>query len=367
VAEALGDQGMSLRQRLPERVLGRSGIVVSDVGFGCWALGGPDSNLDLDMGWGDADDEVSREALRTAFDLGVTHFDTADVYGHGRSERVLGTLLKMIPRDRVIVGTKVGYFSGTAPHPFDPLHMRHQLEMSLANLGTSYIDIYYLHNLDFGPDDRYLDAAIVQMKRFKDQGRVRAIGMRGPHRHALERAGRMDRRGDKTVRFFQVASVVQPEVIQVRYNMLTPEVAGGQDVFSWASERRIGVVINKPLAQGLLTGKYDPISPPSFPRGDHRRRKRWFRADALAAVQSRLALLRQRFGIETSSLVSIAIEYCLRKSESCCVLTGIRTPAQAAMNLRTSRRTLTEQDIAFIIATFGNIDADMGEYFEHAD
>src|SRR5205807_3620708 len=127
------------------RLLGKSGLRVSEVGTGCWAIGGPDWNLEMEMGWSGTNDEQSLAGLRRAFELGANHFDTADVYGHGHSERLIGKFLRGVSRDEVVIGTKVGYFRGCAAHAFHPLHMRHQLEMSLNNLGTEHIDIYYLH------------------------------------------------------------------------------------------------------------------------------------------------------------------------------------------------------------------------------
>lgn len=107
-------------------VLGKSGLAVSEIGIGCWAIGGPDWNLNMAMGWGGTDDEQSLAGLHKGYELGANHYDIADVYGHGHSERLIGKLLKDVPRDRIVVGTKVGYFHGCAPHAYHPLHMRHQ-------------------------------------------------------------------------------------------------------------------------------------------------------------------------------------------------------------------------------------------------
>ena len=152
------------------RTLGRSDLTVSAIGIGGWAIGGPDTNLNMDMGWGGTDDDQSLEGLIKAFELGANHFDTADVYGHGHSERLIGRFLKQVPRYTVVIGTKVGYFRGCAPNAYHPLHIRHQLEMSLSNLGTDYIDIYYFHNFHFGIHDEYLLAAIEMMNRLQRRG-----------------------------------------------------------------------------------------------------------------------------------------------------------------------------------------------------
>ena len=187
---------------VPRRVLGRSGIEVSAVGMGCWPIGGPDHNLGMPMGWAPVDEATAVAGLQRAFQLGANLFDTADVYGHGRSERLLGRLVAQVPRNAIVLTSKVGYFAGTAPHGYHPRHLCNQLEQSLDNLGVEHLDMYFLHHLDFGPDDRYLDGAVEVMRGFKADGLITAIGMRGPHRFALDRlTTEPELRGDKVARF----------------------------------------------------------------------------------------------------------------------------------------------------------------------
>ncbi|KWX02283.1 Aldo/keto reductase [Carbonactinospora thermoautotrophica] len=237
---------------LPPRRLGESGIEVFPLGMGCWAIGGPDTNLGLPMGWGTADDDASLRGLVRAFELGANLFDTADVYGHGRSERLLGRLLREVPRERVVVTSKVGYFAGTAPNAYSPLHMRHQLEQTLENLGTDYLDVYFLHNFHFGPGDEYLMPAVEQMRRFQTEGLVRAVGMRGPHRFAVERLTvAKGERADKYARFRRVFEVVRPQVLAVRYNALTPDTPqGGEDIFAFAARHGAGRVDQQAIGAG---------------------------------------------------------------------------------------------------------------------
>ena len=172
--------------RYPQRTLA-GGISVYPVGTGCWAIGGPDCNLGLPMGWSTADDTAALQGLETAWQSGANLFDTADIYGHGHSERLLGHLVSQVPREALVLSSKTGYFSGTAAHPYLPSAMRRQLETTLENLQTSCLDIYFLHNAEFGTDDQYLDGAVEQMRAFQEQGLIRAIGMRGPHRFATDR------------------------------------------------------------------------------------------------------------------------------------------------------------------------------------
>lgn len=349
---------------IPLRSLGRSKIGISEIGIGGWAIGGPDWNLGIEMGWGPTDPRDARRGLEAAVELGANHFDTADVYGHGASERVLGEALSAHARDRLVIASKLGYFAGTAASAYDPVHMRHQLETSLRNLRTTYLDIYYLHNFNFGPDDRYLDDAIETMHRFKAQGLVRAIGMRGPHRYAPERLrGRRDG-PDKYQRFLDVAARLKPDVVQVRYNMLSPHLdTKERDIFAWTAARDIGVVINKPLAQGLLLDKYDPQTPPSFAAGDHRNKKSWFKADGLRLLRQRLAPIRERFGGDTRDLVRVALQYCLARAPHAVVLAGFRNEQQVRMNLAAAGRPLSDADLQFIRSTMAGITSEIGDYF----
>src|SRR5579859_557127 len=282
---------------LAQRTLTR-GLRVHPVGIGCWAIGGPDSNLGLPMGWSTADQATSIRGLEAAHELGANLFDTADVYGHGQSERLLGNLVGTVSRDSLVISSKVGYFAGTAAHPYLPSAMRRQLETTLENLRTDHLDIYFLHNSSFGDNDQYLDGAIEQMRAFRQQGLIKAVGMRGPHRFATDRlAVPRQQREDKYARFRDLFTRVRPDYLAVRFNPLTPPPPPGHgDIFAFAAEHGASVLINKPLAQGLLTGKYDPAQPPRFGPGDHRLRKAWFTPQALRIIDDGLAPIRDRFG-----------------------------------------------------------------------
>jgi aryl-alcohol dehydrogenase-like predicted oxidoreductase len=357
---------MTMRQQtLEHRQLGSSGPEVSALGVGCWAIGGPAVNLGLPMGWSTADDDASLRGLARAFELGATLFDTADVYGLGHSERLLGRFLQQVPREQVVVCSKVGYFRGTAANAYQPLHLRHQLEQTLENLGTDYLDVYFLHNFDFGTGDAYLPAAIEQVRGFQAAGLVRAVGMRGPHRLATERLTTPKAaRVDKHARFREVFALVRPEVLAVRFNLLTPD--DPDDIFAFAARHGTGVLINKPLAQGLLTGKYDPARRPIFGPGDHRLRKRWFTRQGLGLVHEGLVPLRQRFGERPQDLVRVALRYCLQRAEGAAVLVGFTTPEQVEMNLTCLDAPLTDDELTFVAAAMGELRARLdaaGEVF----
>jgi aryl-alcohol dehydrogenase-like predicted oxidoreductase len=346
------------------RILGKSGLRVSEIGIGGWAIGGIDWNLNMEMGWDNTDDNLSLAGLQRAFELGANHFDTADVYGHGHSECIIGRFLQEVPRHALVVSTKVGYFKGCAPNAYHPIHMRHQLEMSLNNLKTDYIDIYYFHNFHFGENQEYLDGAIESMRRFQQEGKIRFIGLRGPHNYAPLRHTTSVHSEKKYEPFLETASRVQPAVIQVRYNMLSPTFDKQEtDIFSWAEAHQVGIVINKPLGQGLLLDKYDPNDPPKFKPGDHRRQKRWFSPEGLRILHRRLMPLKERFGSTTEDLVRVAIQYCLARSSNACVLTGFKNPKQVEMNLSATGHYLTEEDVCFIRSAMMGINEELGNFF----
>jgi aryl-alcohol dehydrogenase-like predicted oxidoreductase len=235
--------------------------------------------------------------------------------------------------------------------------MRRKLNTTLENLQTDHLDIYFLHNSEFGPDDRYLDGAITQMRAFQDQGLIKAIGMRGPHRFATDRLTvQKQQREDKYARFRHLFNCIRPGYLAVRFNALTPPPPPGQDdIFAFAAGHGASVLINKPLAQGLLTGKYDPGQPPGFGPGDHRLRKAWFTSQALHIIHDGLQPLRDRFGPDPADLAPVMIGYCLHRSASAAVLAGFTTPGQVAQNLTSPARQLTSDDLDFIREAAGRI------------
>lgn len=322
------------RTRIPTRQLGATGIAVPAIGIGCWAIGGPDDNLGMPMGWSTGGDEArSLAGLETAWQKGARLYDTADVYGHSRSERLLGRLVVQVPRHEIVLASKVGYFAGTAEHGFEPRHMRRQLDQSLDNLRTDHLDIYAFHHPDFGANDRWLHPALEAMRAFRDEGLIKAIGMRGPHRFALDRLTTPpDHRGDKIARFRAIFDIIQPDILVIRDNLLTPSHRS-DGVFSFADEHNVGILISKPLGQGLLTGTYRADIQRAFEAGDHRLRKRWFQPDAIEIINAGLDRVRAIVGPHTEDLIRVALWGCLDRSPNAVTLVGFTTPDQVAMNL----------------------------------
>ncbi|TLP63891.1 aldo/keto reductase [Microbispora triticiradicis] len=333
---------------LPSRILAGLNRPVSAIGAGCWTIGGPAVNGRVPIGWDGVDAEHSYAGLLRAHELGVTLFDTADVYGMGRSERLVGRLLRQTNRHDLIISSKVGYFAGTAEHPYHPGQIRRQLETTLTNLGTDHLELYFFHSDDFGPGDRYLDDALAQMRHFQRQGLITAIGMRAPHAFAVQWA-----HGPSTClsaqRFLTLFERIRPQVLTARYNLLSPPYAPGEtDIFDFARRHNVGVIIKQALAQGLLTGRHLPTLPRSFSDHDHRSTDPAFHPTAIAVVHHALNQIAKHFGGQPADLVRLALRYALHRDSDSPVLVGFRDSTQITMNLTCLGEPLTIQEIALL-------------------
>lgn len=224
------------------RPLGRSGIKASAIGMGCWAIGGPFTLDGRPDGWGDVDDAQSTRAIELALDLGGTLFDTADAYGTGHSETVLGYALKRRRADAVIA-TKFGYtYDETAKAllatDVSPAYIDWACAQSLRRLGTDYIDLYQIHVGDL-PNDA-ADAAGEALERLVEQGRIRAWGWSTDD---AQKAARM-------VKFPHFAAI-QQELSVFR---------DGPDMLDLSARENLASLNRSPLAMGMLTGKFSTSS-----------------------------------------------------------------------------------------------------------
>src|SRR4051812_21278812 len=163
------------------RSLGSTGLRVSEIGFGTWGLGGAANGA---MAYGPTSDAESLRALQAALDQGINFFDTADLYGYGHSEQLLGKAFAGV-RDRVVIASKGGMVDGSGKQDFRPAYLRAALERSLARLGTDYVDLYQLHS---PPADLLVrDGSIVaELQKLKGEGKIRAYGLsaRSPRRRS---------------------------------------------------------------------------------------------------------------------------------------------------------------------------------------
>lgn len=213
---------------MDKRVLGRSGIEVSPMGMGCWAIGG--------SGWGGgANDPESLRGLHKALEMGITFFDTADAYGAGHSERLLAQALAG-RRDRVVIATKFGHGEG-GPNAA-PDYIRARCEDSLRRLNTDYIDLYQFHINEYGPEGA--EEVRETLEELVAAGKIRAYGW------STDQADR--------ARIF--AQGPNCAAIQVELNVIDD----APDVLAVCEEFNLAAINRGPLAMGLLTGKYAPGS-----------------------------------------------------------------------------------------------------------
>ncbi|TDC46903.1 aldo/keto reductase [Jiangella ureilytica] len=225
------------------RTLGRSGLEVSALGMGCWAIGGPFWAGDQPCGWGEVDDDESVATIRRALELGVTLFDTSDAYGTGHSETILGRALAG-RWDDVVIATKWGntidpatrQLTGTDP---SPAYLRRAVEGSLARLGTDHIDLYQLHLNDLPIP--VANDLLATLEELVGEGKIRWYGWSTDH---ADRAAAWGEAGAHCT------------AVQHAFNVLhdAAEVLAACESHGLASLNR------SPLAMGLLTGKFTPSS-----------------------------------------------------------------------------------------------------------
>ena len=303
---------------MEQRTLGSTGITVSPLGLGCWAIGGPFGPDGMPAGWGEVDDAESLAALRRGLELGATFFDTADVYGTGHSETILGRALRG-DRDRVAIATKFGntFEEGTGRMLGTDVsadYVRRACHASLRRLGTDRIDLYQCHRGDLEPG--VADDVADTLETLLDEGLIRAYGLSG----------------DDPARAEQWASRPGCAAIQHHMNVLedAPELVALCELHGLASVNRA------PLAMGLLSGKFDASS--RLPSDDVRASgASWLTAfDAEGRPRpeflERLAAIREVLTGGGRTLVQGALGWLWARSERTIPIPGFKTVAQVQEN-----------------------------------
>lgn len=243
------------------RTLGRSGIEVSALGLGCWAIGGPWTFNGGPAGWSEVDDAESLRAIHRALELGANFFDTAANYGAGHSERMLGKAFKG-RRDQVVIATKFGYLvdeAAKAVTHYDDQEkesdvagrLRADLEASLKRLDTDYIDVYQLHVGGLAID-RALAAGEI-LEDLVKEGKIRTYGWSTDRTDAVQ----------------ALAALPHCSVTQQQLSVLD----GNAELLALCEERNLASINRGPLGMGLLTGKFTPNS--TFAGDDVRHHTQW--------------------------------------------------------------------------------------------
>jgi len=298
---------------MQQRALGQQGLEVSAIGYGSMGTAG---------GYGPTGDAESIAAIRRAHELGVTLFDTAEMYGWGEGEKLLGRALAPI-RDEVVIATKFG-FKPDYSADSRPAHIRDVVDASLRNLGVDVIDLLYQHIVD--PNVPIEDVVGV-MKGYVDAGKVRYLGLSNTGAESIRRA-----------------HAVHPiSVLQAEYSILTRTA---EPLLPVIEERGIGLVAHSPLARGFLSGAVQPRD--EYDADDKRQNIGFWSPENYGhniTIERQLAKLARDKGI---TLAQLALAWLLAQKDYIVPIPGSRNAERVAQNTAAAGIALTAEDIARI-------------------
>lgn len=316
---------------MENRKLGNSEIKITPIAFGAWAIGG--------LMWGGNDDKDALDALDAAFDLGVTTFDTAPVYGFGHSEELVGKALQS-KRDRVQILTKyglrwdatVGEYHFSLEDEQGRQHKVHryagkasvikECETSLKRLKTDYIDLYQIH----WPDPTTpISETMEAVEQLLKEGKIRAAGVSN---YSVEQVKEAE----------QTINVVSN---QVPYSMVKRDIE--EDLIPYTREKNIGILAYSPLQRGLLTGKITEDY--HFNPGDTRIGNNYFKAENIRRINSFLDKIKPIVEEKGVSLSQFVINWTFRQPGITCALVGARNRKQMEENAKAASFTLSQEEI----------------------
>ena len=301
--------------------LGRSGIEVTRVCLGCWAIGG--------AGWTDVDDEKSVATIRRALDLGINFLDTAEGYGGGHSEEVIGKAIKG-RREDVVLATKVSH------NRLEPQALRSALDKSLSLLQTDYIDLYQVH---WPTSKTPVETPLEEMMKLKEQGKVRAIGVSNFDVPLLERA----------------VKVCQLDSLQPPFSILWREIDA--EILPFCREHQIGIISYSSMGQGILLGKFpDRASIPNDIRSKNALFSEGLFEQSLAVARS-VGELAEKYG---KTPAQVALNWVIHVPGITCAIAGAKRPEQVEDNVGAMGWELSDQDHQRLseegLAAFANVE-----------
>jgi aryl-alcohol dehydrogenase-like predicted oxidoreductase len=285
-------------------VLQDSGLRVSRIGLGTWLFGG--------RRWGHVEDAESRKTIEAALEQGVSFFDTADAYGVGHAETLLGDVLSGA-RDRVVIATKVGvvwHADGSRSIDLSPAHVERAVEESLRRLRTDYIDLYQLHEMDTASPVAETGKAL---RGLVDRGVVRHVGVSNFDVESIE----------------ALRAIVPVLTTQSEYSLLKRDIE--RDVVPYCEKRGMSLLAYSPLARGLLSGKFTASS--TFPDTDNRFHEDEFQGERFDRNLRSVAMMAEMARTLGRTPAALAIRWVLERPAVSVVICGARTPAQLHENL----------------------------------
>jgi aryl-alcohol dehydrogenase-like predicted oxidoreductase len=328
---------------IPTRPLGSSGLNITTVGFGAWAVGGGGWSF----GWGPQDDSASLDAMRHALALGINWIDTAAVYGLGHSEEVVGQLLREVPAStHPYIFTKCGLIWDTndpmkvASRNLKPESIRRECEASLRRLGIERIDLYQFH----WPDESGtpVEDSWSEMAKLVNEGKVRAIGVSNFNADLLQRC----------------EAVRHVDSLQPPFSLINRGAAVNE--LAWCHAHNTGVICYSPMQSGLLTESFTAARVAKLAEDDWRRRGLEFNEPNLSrnlALRDSLKPVAQR---HSASVSSIAIAWTLAWKGVTGAIVGARTPEQVDGWIQAASIELTSADLQEIAGAIESTKAGKG-------
>ncbi|MDR0998979.1 MAG: aldo/keto reductase [Treponema sp.] len=289
--------------------LGKTDTKVSKITFGCWEMGGAQ--------WVHTSDENNDRAINVAFDNGVTAFDTAEGYGNGHSEEVLGRALAD-KRDKCFIATKV------APDHLRARDIRNSITASLKRLGTDYVDLYYIH---WPNKDIPLEETMGEMSRLKKEGLIKAIGVSNFNVSLLRQALVIDR----------------IEAVQNEWSLLQRDIEKEMEAF--CVEQHISIMSYSSIAKGILTGAFH-FGGTKLPEDDFRFSRRLFLPDHLEEEKPLLNIMKEIAKNKHILISQLAISWLLHKNSLCSAIVGTQSEKHFLENIESLKVSLSPEDIA---------------------
>lgn len=324
------------------RTIGDTDLSLSVIAFGAWAAGG--------WMWGGNDRKEAVQAIRSAFEEGVTSIDTAPIYGQGTSEEIVGEAIKGIPRDKVQILTKFGmrwdlakgdfafHSKNNEGKPIDIYRyagrdsIRKEVDDSLKRLGTDYIDLYQIHWPETTTPIQETFETVADLIR---QGKVRYAGVCNYNVAQLEEAGR----------YVNIAAN------QVPFSMVNKDIE--KDTVPYCMKNNKGILAYSPLERGLLTGKMRPGQ--EFEDGDHRAQNPYFKNESISRTNTFLEKIMPLARDKGATLAQLVLRWTVEQPGITIALAGARNKKQSVQNARAAALDLNDEEVNFINRELGKI------------